>query len=84
MAKQQQETAAAENGSKNPLLEESQGAERAAKFLILGARREGGQMAVVDFADTQGVADSVGAALTKTGWSTVEVYRRVSAHARSK
>lgn len=64
---------------KNPLLEESQGAERKSKFLILAARREGGQMAVIDFADSQTAADSNAKLLVKTGFKTAEVYTRTAA-----
>jgi hypothetical protein len=67
-----------------PLLEESQGPERKGKFLVMGARREGGQLAYVDFLETQTEADATGRALTKTGWATVEVYTRVSEHTRKK
>jgi hypothetical protein len=67
---------------KAPLLEESQGPERKGKFLVMGSRREGGQLAYVDFLDTQTEADATGRALTKTGWATVEVYTRVSEFTR--
>ena len=64
---------------KNPLLEESQGPARGGKFLILASRREGGQMAVIDFSDTQANADAAAKLLIKTGFRTVEVYTRTSA-----
>lgn len=74
------QTGAAEN--KAPLLEESQGPKRKDKFLVMGSRREGGQLGYVDFLDSQAEADATGRALTKTGWATVEVYTRVSSFTR--
>lgn len=68
----------------NPLLEESKIAERKDKFLILGSRREGGQMGVVAFANTLIEADAGAKALVTTGWATVEVYTRASVHTRGK
>lgn len=76
--KESKETTAA----KPPLLEESQGPARVGKFLLMGARRDGGQLAYVDFLDNQVEADAAAKMLTKTGWSTVEVYTRTSAHTR--
>jgi len=69
---------------KNPLLEESQIAGRKDKFLILGSRREGGQMGVVAFANSLVEGDAGAKALVTTGWATVEVYTRQSVHTRGK
>lgn len=64
------------------LLDESKAKEREGKFLVMGARREGGTLAPVMFCPDQGTADAGGAALASTGWANVEVYTRVSAHTR--
>jgi hypothetical protein len=62
---------------KNPLLEESQGPDRKGKYLVLGARRQGGQMAVIGFETELATAVAQQSILTKTGWACVEIYTRV-------
>lgn len=59
-------------------------ANRAPKFMLLGTRREGGQMAPVTFKDTEVEANAAADTLTSTGWSTVEIYKLVGAHRRKK
>lgn len=65
---------------KTDLLDESNGKERASKFLVLGARRDGGQMAPIAWYDDAGKAAVAADVLVTTGFKTVEVYTRVSVH----
>lgn len=53
-------------------------ADRKGKFLLLGTRRAGGNMAPVTFRDTLGEAESAALALQDTGWHAIEVYTRVA------
>jgi len=67
---------------KPPLLEESQGPARRDKHLLMGARRDGGQLTYIDFAEDSIRADAAASALVKTGWAVVEVYTRTAEHRR--
>jgi hypothetical protein len=64
-------------------LQEGNGKAREGKCLVMGSRREGGQLQPVKFLDSQGAADTYAEALTETGWAAVEVYTRTSAHKRA-
>lgn len=56
------------------LLKES--SNRDQKFMLLGTRREGGQMAPVLFAGDRAAADAARAALKTTGWFRVEIWTK--------
>jgi len=55
---------------------------RKGKFLLMGARREGGQLGFVTVEETPELADAAAGALVRTGWACVEVYTRMSEHRR--
>jgi hypothetical protein len=63
-------------------LKESNGKAREGKYLVMGARREGGQLAPVMFRSTPEQAQAAAEALTTTGFALAEVYTRVSTCAR--
>jgi hypothetical protein len=67
---------------KDSLLEESQISERDGKFMVMGSRREGGQMTPVKFVVAEEAANTYAEALVETGWATAEVYTRVAVHKR--
>jgi hypothetical protein len=59
------------------MLEEQRTEARAEKFLIMAARRTGGQLQPIMFVPTMQQAEAVQEALTIAGYATVEIYRRV-------
>lgn len=63
-------------------LQEDKPEAREGQHLVMGSRREGGQLQPVKFIKDQAAADTYAEALTETGWATVEVYTRTSAHKR--
>lgn len=70
-------------GSTEDLLREENVEARSSKFLVMGARREGGQLLPVLFKPTRELADAAAEAMTATGFHTVEVYTLVSSHSKA-
>lgn len=64
-------------------LDEGNGKAREGKYLVMGARREGGQLAPVMFRATPDQAQAAAEALTTTGFALAEVYTRVATVARA-
>jgi hypothetical protein len=60
-------------------LQEDRADDRKGQFLVMGARREKGQLAPVMFVGSAPAAQAAADALRTTGFTTVEVYTRVEA-----
>ncbi len=61
---------------------EADAKQRDGKFLVMGSRRDGGQLAPIHFYPDEAQATTAAEILTTTGFAAVEIYTRVGTFTR--